>query len=214
MVRGAQQGPDEQHFKIHDLDVHSVTVVGKVIDIKPDITNSNLIIDDLTAVCLISLWKMPMPQDCFVGSYVRVFGSLRQWGNENSVVAYHLRIISDFNEVTFHNLHVSYCFKPPSNNKQQQQQGYGKSKKSAGNEFGEKDIDVPSLAFFSGTPVQKNVLELITKSKDSNGAHLPDILKTFQGTYSAEEIRSSIKDLYNEGLIQSYKENWFKASSL
>ena len=45
------------------------------------------------------------------GTYVRCFGSIRSMQNTKTLVAYSLRPVADFNEVTFHNLEVIYVQK-------------------------------------------------------------------------------------------------------
>jgi replication factor A2 len=45
------------------------------------------------------------------GTYARCFGSLRSFQNSKTLVAYSIRPVADFNEVTFHNLEVIYVQK-------------------------------------------------------------------------------------------------------
>jgi hypothetical protein len=43
-----------------------------------------------------------------VGSYVRVYGNLRSFQGKTNVVAFSVRPVTDFNEVTYHSLEVSH----------------------------------------------------------------------------------------------------------
>jgi len=110
-IREAQQNSDEVQFKVNGMNVQSITLIGKLIAITPDQTNSVLTVDDFTGFCEVHLWKFPVPDDCKIGNYIRVYGSLRHWNEENSVVAYNIRNIIDSNEISYHFLEVILAFK-------------------------------------------------------------------------------------------------------
>jgi replication factor A2 len=44
-----------------------------------------------------------------LGSYVRVYGHLRAFQGQRGVIAFNMRPVTDFNEITYHFLEVIYC---------------------------------------------------------------------------------------------------------
>jgi len=102
-------GSDDDSFKIDGVDVATVTVVAKIISIQDTSTKLNLVVDDNTARIDATSWKddgvdVAMGIDWQVGSYVRIYGTLRTFEKKKSINAHSIRAIRDYNEITYHNL--------------------------------------------------------------------------------------------------------------
>lgn len=113
MLWTAEHGTDEV-FRIDGHPLVQVTFIGKVVSVD-DTNNTNLAykIDDGTGSMDVKFWletddtgaarnKEVLP----TGSYVRVYGHLRNWQNSLNVVAFRILPIPDSNEITYHFLEV------------------------------------------------------------------------------------------------------------
>lgn len=113
MLWTAHQGTDEV-FRVDGQPLVQVTFIGKIVQC--DASNSTNVaykIDDGTGIMDVKVWLenddtglTQAPQAEKVGTYVRVYGHLRQWQKSLNVVAFRMRPVDNSNEITFHLLEV------------------------------------------------------------------------------------------------------------
>lgn len=136
-----------------------------------------------------------------------MFGPPRIWEKVPSLVANNIRRVTDFNEVIFHNLEVIqvyyYLTKKPTKN------GSGQTKKL---DFGGDIDDLGDYNTSNLTGLQSSVLELLRKSKSLNGVPLSDITSSLGDRYSTDEVNNAVVALFEEGMVFSPKENYFKVT--
>uniref|UniRef100_A0A8C7GU07 OB domain-containing protein n=1 Tax=Oncorhynchus kisutch TaxID=8019 RepID=A0A8C7GU07_ONCKI len=99
-------------FRVGDIEVNQVSVVGIVRRTVPSVNNVLYSVDDMTGPPLgVKLWvdtADPGVDSTFVspGTYVKVSGSLRIIQGRRSLVAFNLCCLEDLNEITSHMLEV------------------------------------------------------------------------------------------------------------
>ncbi|XP_060720858.1 replication protein A 32 kDa subunit-like isoform X2 [Tachysurus vachellii] len=100
-------------FFIRDMELNQVTVVGLIRRTKATLTHLVYSVDDMTGPPMdIKLW-LNLEQDvsmnhCVIpsGTYIKAVGSLRSFQHHRSMVAFNIRCLDDFNEITSHMLEV------------------------------------------------------------------------------------------------------------
>ena len=94
-------------------EVHNLTLLGKVVKANVSATTQEYVVDDGTGAVNVKRWVDAEDESAkgavAVGQYVRVYGHVRVFQGVRSVIAFNLRPVTDFNEVTYHFLEVVYC---------------------------------------------------------------------------------------------------------
>ncbi|CAO2822987.1 unnamed protein product [Amaranthus hypochondriacus] len=98
---------DNQNFVIDGVEVNNVTILGMVFNRTERVTDVTFALDDGTGRINVQRWvnesydykEMEEFQD---GMYVRVHASLKGFQGKMTLVAYAVRPVVDFNELTFH----------------------------------------------------------------------------------------------------------------
>eukprot|EP00123_Amoebidium_parasiticum_P005613 comp16768_c0_seq1/m.15115 comp16768_c0_seq1/g.15115 ORF comp16768_c0_seq1/g.15115 comp16768_c0_seq1/m.15115 type:complete len:281 (-) comp16768_c0_seq1:570-1412(-) len=109
-VLQAQQDLGDDLFKIDGRSPNQVTFIGRIMSVQPQSTNVVYKIEDGTGQIDVKLWVDNDDNDAEAqkraqwreGVYVRVVGQIRSFQETRSIVAYHIKTIQDFNEVTYH----------------------------------------------------------------------------------------------------------------
>ncbi|XP_068180135.1 replication protein A 32 kDa subunit [Antennarius striatus] len=102
----------DEAFKVGDVEVAQVTIVGVIRSTDKSMTNIQYKVDDMTAAPMdVKQWldtEDPGVDSSILppGTYVKVSGNLRSFQNHRSVVAFGLRPLEDMNEITSHMLEV------------------------------------------------------------------------------------------------------------
>lgn len=113
MLWNADQGSDEV-FRVDGQALVQVTFLGKVLSTDTS-NNTNVAykIDDGTGIMDVKVWLenddagMTQARDVEEpGTYVRVYGHLRQWQKSLNVVAFRMKPLDSFDELTYHYLEV------------------------------------------------------------------------------------------------------------
>jgi replication factor A2 len=107
--------PDDQ-YRVDGVDLDNITLVGKIASVQEQSTNLTLMLDDGTGRVELKYWIDNDEAELLAqrkaewkeGVYVRVHGHLRAFGGEKSIVAFNIRPVTDFNEVTYHGLQVVF----------------------------------------------------------------------------------------------------------
>ena len=98
-------------------EVHNLTLLGKIVKANDSSTSLMYTIDDGTGTCEVKIWvdaddadgQNQNKAEWKVGAYVRVYGHLRAFQGQRGVIAFNMRPVTDFNEITYHFLEVVYC---------------------------------------------------------------------------------------------------------
>jgi len=113
--QAVQECSIEDSIKVDGDEVHSLSLVGRVIECSDSATLQVFTIDDGTGVVEVRYWleddndisgssKEPIKK----GTYVRVYGHLRSFQGQRNIVAFTIRPVTDFNEVTYHLLETIF----------------------------------------------------------------------------------------------------------
>uniref|UniRef100_A0A671WSJ4 Replication protein A2 n=1 Tax=Sparus aurata TaxID=8175 RepID=A0A671WSJ4_SPAAU len=102
----------DEAFKVGDVEVAQVTIVGVIRSTDKSMTNIQYKVDDMTGAPMdVKQWvdtEDPGVDSTVLppGTYVKVSGNLRSFQNHRSVVAFGVRPLEDMNEITSHMLEV------------------------------------------------------------------------------------------------------------
>lgn len=109
----AQQPHPDSEFKVDDVEVTQITFVGQIQSVSSQATNTTYKVDDGTGLIEIKQWidgdadaeaRSPIPKE---NDYIRVWGRLRAFNNKRHIGAHMIRLITDFNEVSYHLLEAT-----------------------------------------------------------------------------------------------------------
>ncbi|KAH9304691.1 hypothetical protein KI387_009095, partial [Taxus chinensis] len=104
-----KQSDENSNYNIDGVEVNNVTLVGMVFSKEERITDVSFYLDDGTGKIEVKRWVNDAMESAEMaavqnGLYVRVHGHLRSFQSKKHVNAFSVRPITDFNEITFHNL--------------------------------------------------------------------------------------------------------------
>ncbi|XP_053310498.1 replication protein A 32 kDa subunit [Spea bombifrons] len=211
----------DEVFRIGDVELSQVTIVGIVRHAEKAPTNILYKVDDMTAAPMdVRQWVDTDESSCESivvppGSYVKVAGHLRSFQNKKSVVAFKIAPIEDMNEFVSHMLEVvqSHLIL----NSQSQSAGGGSSMPlstpgrlgmdTSGGVYGGNDMQTNGL-----TPHQSQILNLIKSCRGSEGMAFDDLKARLHGM-NVNTIKQALEFLSNEGHIYStVDEDHFKST--
>jgi len=206
----AEQPVPEGPFKLNGKDLDHITLIGKVQKVQPMSINTIYTIEDGTGSIDVRIWINDNDSDAqkrsqwSEGTYIRVIGSLRVFGekgDKRSVMAFHIHLIEDYNEITAHFLEViKINLEDKKNN----------------NSFGNVDTTIPAFgnsdyapAMYnkndndmnvSGySPCQQAIINLIkSQNLGEEGMHVDNIISILRGKYGEKEVRDSLEWLISE----------------
>lgn len=118
-ILAADQSTPDDPFYINGKDVVNVKLVGHISSRQDQSTNITFQLRDCTGEIEIKYWvdadeiehDSEMRESWTEGKYVRIVGTLKAFRDKRNVMAYNIRLVEDFNEVTHHFLEVVqfYC---------------------------------------------------------------------------------------------------------
>lgn len=209
-IYNAQQPVPEGPFKLNGKDLDLITIIGKIQNIQSMSTNTNYTIEDGTGSIDVRIWidtndnenDAQKRSQLSEGVYIRVVGSARFYHDKKSVMAFHIRPIEDFNEITAHFLEIVkiqlYDIKndspfgdngdknlPSFNNSDYAPQNYN------------NNVEMSSTGGYS--PCQQAIINLIRSQKlGEEGMHVNTICSMLRSKFSEDEIKASIDWLVSE----------------
>eukprot|EP00270_Netrium_digitus_P004676 TRINITY_DN1595_c0_g3_i2.p1 TRINITY_DN1595_c0_g3~~TRINITY_DN1595_c0_g3_i2.p1 ORF type:complete len:316 (+),score=67.26 TRINITY_DN1595_c0_g3_i2:278-1225(+) len=232
-------------FVIDGAEGSNVTVVGKVLRRSIQSTDMSFTLDDFTGRIEIKRWidgDNPQEEEEIAaaeeGSYVRVFGHLRSFNGKRNIVAFSIRRVTDFNELTFHQLECVFvhCLhnKDKIKNSSTATAGggfRGGNETRVGGAAAAGYLQRPttqstvtqgeggaSTASGQGETLQQRILKIYEEPQawENNDAGLHyDHVVTRLPMFSKAQIRQAIDFLVNEGLLYStIDDNHFKHTSM
>ncbi|XP_074074062.1 replication protein A 32 kDa subunit [Macrotis lagotis] len=202
----------DEVFKIGEIEISQVTIVGIIRQAEKAPTNIVYKIDDMTAAPMdVRQWvdtddtsseNTVVPPE----TYVKVAGHLRSFQNKKSLVAFKILPLEDMNEFTIHiletvNAHMilSQSLSQPSGGRRSlTTSGIGDSGNFGGNSFGGNSL-MPANGL---TVTQNQVLNLIKACPRPEGMNFQD-LKAQLHNLNVSVIKQAVDFLSNEGHIYS-----------
>lgn len=242
MFNAASATADDS-FQIDGVDVHNVSIVGKIVSATEQSTCLIYKIDDGTGKVEVRFWIDSDDSELLnrnkaewqVGVYVRVTGQLRTFQGQRNVVAFQIRPVSDFNEVTYHFLEVVYAHLHRTNGMKAAGASAAAGIPGSGTPGMVPGMTTPGSAakpsmpavptmgaggigMGSGMdPCQQMVLSVFNseyaRSRDI-GVGFDELCQNLNGQFTPAQIRQAIDFLVNDGHVYStIDENHFKSTA-
>lgn len=211
---------DKSSFQIDGVDVTNVKLVGMVFDKTEKVTDVSFTLDDGTGRIGCRRWvneafdrrQMVAIEN---GIYVSLVGLLRTSKNNTEIVAFNVRPVSNFDEVT---LHYVECIYQHMQNKKSQPRGDSLSQSHTTESSQSTPVKSESNGFHSSPPNQFSMQMSVDGLKDidqrvldylqqpaslaqEKGVHRDEIARHLK--LSVDKIMQSITCLEDEGLIYS-----------
>eukprot|EP00192_Tetraselmis_astigmatica_P020965 CAMPEP_0117668312 /NCGR_PEP_ID=MMETSP0804-20121206/11474_1 /TAXON_ID=1074897 /ORGANISM="Tetraselmis astigmatica, Strain CCMP880" /LENGTH=276 /DNA_ID=CAMNT_0005476179 /DNA_START=95 /DNA_END=925 /DNA_ORIENTATION=+ len=111
----SSQAVDDQYM-LDGEELTNITILGRIVHTEENATCLSFKINDGTGVVDVRYWndrdesellQQNKAQWC-MNAYVRIHGGLRSFGNDKHLMAFNIRAVTDFNEVTYHQLQVIF----------------------------------------------------------------------------------------------------------
>lgn len=95
-------------FAIDDKEVTNVTFVGVVVSADIQAASASYVVEDGSGQVTVRVYEDTTGKPQFrEQTYIRVYGNMRMFKDTMNVVAFRIKPVVDYNEVTFHMLQVS-----------------------------------------------------------------------------------------------------------
>lgn len=226
-------------FKVNGEEVHNLTLLGKVVSSTDSATSLIYTINDGTGTTEVKMWidqedadsHAQIKSDCRVGQYVRVYGHLRSFQGSRSVIAFNIRPVTDFNEITFHFLEVVYCNAHNASKAHAASAAAGAAPTdsyaagTAANTYGGGAYAPPTAAatpgqaggVASGGSCQDQVQAIFNGPQGSSdqGIHVNDVVQQLNGRFTNQQVRDAVEHLVNEGhLYSTIDDDHFKSTMM
>lgn len=214
----------DEAFKVGDVEVAQVTIVGIIRSTDKSMTNIQYKVDDMTGAPMdVKQWvdtEDPSVDNTVLppGTYVKVSGNLRSFQNHRSVVAFSVRTLEDMNEITSHMLEVVQAHMALS--KPQNMSGAGGGMSSNATPMSRPGKESPGGSYAGANDMvnnglsanQNQVLSLIRGCPDPQGISIQD-LKQRLSVMSLAVIKQAVEFLSNEGhIFSTIDEDHFKST--
>ncbi|KAG2660061.1 hypothetical protein PVAP13_1KG394300 [Panicum virgatum] len=113
IMDAAQASDDKSNFTINGVEVSTVRLVGRMLGKIERVTDVQFTLDDGTGKIDVNRWENESSDtkemaDVNDGNYVIVNGGLKGFQGKRHVVAYSVRRVTNFNDITHHFLHCIY----------------------------------------------------------------------------------------------------------
>uniref|UniRef100_A0A7S0WS52 Replication protein A C-terminal domain-containing protein n=1 Tax=Pyramimonas obovata TaxID=1411642 RepID=A0A7S0WS52_9CHLO len=229
-----QGGNVDESLTVDGDDLHSLTLVGKVVDAQDSSTMLSYTLDDGTGKVEVRMWLddegdlgQSMSGSGYAkGTYVRVYGNLRTFQNQRNIVAFQIRPVVDFNEVTFHLLEAIFV-----HTKRTKAMGMGAGAPTTPNvKFNPNapanyQTPVPAYNGNSGANNNSNGMEACqdkvmrafeTPQAATNeaGLSVDSLVQELGSMFSKEQIRTAVETLVNDGhLYSTIDDNHYKSTN-
>lgn len=106
----SSRGTDEV-YRVDDVELHTVKLIGKLVEFHDDSTNYSFKLNDGTGEIECKKWKENdtlTPMSFQGGETVSVEGTIREFGGRAQLLVYNVSLVHDWNEVTYHILDVIF----------------------------------------------------------------------------------------------------------
>ncbi|KAK9864910.1 hypothetical protein WJX84_000889 [Apatococcus fuscideae] len=227
-ITDGTQNPDESQWTIDGSELSNVTLVGKLTSVQEQSACVVYQLNDGTGAIEVKNWidtdsdyDAAKKAELRLGVYVRVHGHLRVFDGQKSVVAFNMRPITDFNEVTYHclqsifqHLHLTKGTRtgpPGGGSLAARTAGALPQTNGAGNggAYGGGAAASYPAAGTSGTgrtAVQEEALAVFNTSNAQSsevGISVDQVVGQLAGKFSEQQVRQAVAFLSDEGQIYS-----------
>jgi len=207
----AKQLVTDGPFSLNGKDLDHISLIGRILDVKSMSTKTSYTIEDGTGSIDVIIWADTSDSDSEAqkrsqwreGCYIRVIGSLRysQQQERKSIMAFHIHLIENFNEVTAHFLEVIKI----NLEEMKDNNSYGNQEKSLpsfnNSDYAPQGYSNDNTEMVTGdySNTQQAIINLIkTQKLGEEGMHVDTICSMLQGRYKEDDIKKSIDWLVNE----------------
>lgn len=224
--------PEDDNFRVNGEEVHNLTLLGKIV--RADDSSTSLVydIDDGTGKVEVKIWvdsedpdgQAKNKEEWKVGSYVRVYGHLRAFQGKRGVIAFNMRPVTDFNEITYHFLEVVYC---NSHNLKRAAEattapGAAMPSAAANNAYaapngGAAPVAAAGAGVAATGSCSDQVFQIFNGPQGASdvGVHVNEVAKQLNGRFTEPQVREAVEHLVNEGhLYSTIDDDHFKSTLL
>lgn len=234
-ISQAVQNASDESFYVDSVDVNNVTLVGMVFNKEERTTDVSFLLDDGTGRVEVKRWidgqdthesmEMNAMQN---GVYVRVHGHLRSFQGKKNIVAFSVRPVTDFNEITFHFLECIFVHlhnlkttgAQPSGTSKSSPLGTNSAVQAPNSMYGGPTAGggtglagnynqymSSNMAAVGGSmdECQKRVHAIFEEPSSLSaeaGLHVDEVARRMVG-FNKKQVKDAIEFLVNEGLIYS-----------
>ena len=185
-------------------EVHNLTLLGKVVKANVSATTQEYVVDDGTGAVNVKRWVDAEDEAAkgavAVGQYVRVYGHVRVFQGVRSVIAFNLRPVTDFNEVTYHFLEVVYC-----NAHNGARAAAAPAAAAAAPADTAYAAPGAAAAPAAGGSCSDDVFSIFNgpQGQDPNGVNITDVVAALNGRFTDAQVREAVESLVNDGHLYS-----------
>ncbi|KAK9833208.1 hypothetical protein WJX74_010485 [Apatococcus lobatus] len=218
------QNPDESQWTIDGQELSNVTLVGKLTSVQEQSACVVYQLNDGTGSMEIKNWidtdsdyDAAKKAELRLGVYVRVHGHLRVFDGQKSIVAFNMRPITDFNEVTYHalqsifqHLHLTKGTRTgPMGGSNLAARPAGAMPQSNGMGGGPAGASYPAATVKTDgnrPPIQQDILAVFNTSNaqaSDVGTSTDQVVGQLAGKHSERDVRQAVSFLADDGAIYS-----------
>lgn len=162
IMDASQTNDDKSSFAVNGTEVSTVRLVGRMMNKTERVTDVQFVLDDGTGRIEVNRWEnetsdtteMGLVKD---GDYVIVNGGLKGFQGKRHIVAYSVRLVTNYNDITHHFLYCIYVHLD-----------LAKTKKSA--------MQPPNASTWNQAPPPNNQAPTLSASGNAGGKELTDMV--------------------------------------
>eukprot|EP00762_Andalucia_godoyi_P001079 ANDGO_02107.mRNA.1 Replication factor A protein 2 len=226
MLSTAVLQPDD-HYAFDGIALSQVTMVALVEHVEENATNCTYKVSDGTGSVDVRIWITQDDQGYIdskrhewrEGAYVRIYGIVRSWQKQLSIVAYRLMVVQDPNEITFHLLETMHVFAGMKAQGADHSSGMGNLGAAPAGMFSGSSAGGQSLyggVQSSGTSQGSAVFEIVQRFSSlpaykEHGPSRTDIQQAMQSRMNSDQVNSALEFLLEDGqLFTTIDDHHFK----
>jgi replication factor A2 len=217
MLKKAQMHGTEESFFFEGMQLSQITLIGRIEHVESQATNCTYRISDGSGTADVKLWITnddagymdSKRHEWIEGAYVRVYGHIRVWQKQLSVVAFRMYTLQDWNELTFHLLEIMHTWN--THQKHAAVAGPGN--------LGAAPImsGGVNMSLYGGGGMQaggaRNATQVVLQTIDRfcgmggphamSGPSRQEIIQALAGSFGANEVNQAINALLEDGQVYS-----------
>ncbi|KAK9728803.1 Replication factor A protein 2 [Basidiobolus ranarum] len=204
-------------FKVDEHELSQITFIGIIRRHSEQSTNVSYMVEDGTGSIDVRTWleaddnefQQQKRAQLVEGIYVRVVGQFKQFANKRHVVAFSMRPIDDFNEITHHLLEAVYVHlfrtRNPSTKQEGDQTNFSGDPFNPTGQYGNQLYRQPETTYGNEfKPEHKAIIHTIKSFPDTNeGVHIETIAQKLSNQFGRQDISQAIEWLVGEGHLYS-----------
>jgi len=204
-------------FRVNGEEVHNMTLLGKIVKASDSSTSLVYTIDDGTGKVDVKIWvdaedgdgQASNKAEWKVGSYVRVYGHLRAFQGARGVIAFNMRPVTDFNEITYHFLEVVYC----NAHNGVRAAAAAANPGASGGDHNAYAAPPPAAASTGSCSDQVFAIFNGPQGHNDQGVHVNEVVAQVNGRFTEPQVREAVEHLVNEGhLYSTIDDDHFKST--